>query len=261
LKGDAGNDILVGGFGFDTLDGGAGLDTADYTFYNGNTGVNLANGRVAFEANPGQFETLTSIEIVFTGNGDDLLSGSAQSEGLAGTGGRDDIWGYGGNDVLDGGADLDHLYGGTGNDDLDGGTGSDTLWGNEGTDILLGGEDEDFLFGEAGPDRLTVGGADEDWFIYLKASDSRPGTGRDTIYDFNPAENDLIDLSDIDADRSNNPGNDRFKFIGGHKFSGNGGELRYKNGVLQMDIDGHGKIDMQINLANSPALHRDDFSL
>ena len=262
LKGDAGNDILVGGFGFDTLDGGAGLDTADYRFYDGATQVNLATGRATFTANPGQYETLTSIEIVYTGAGADELRGSINADGLAGGDGGDHIYGEGGGDIIFGGfGQYDFLFGGDGDDEIEGQGGQDDIHGGSGIDLLTGGDGIDWIWGDAGADRL-IGGIDSDRFLYERISDSRAGAlRRDIIYDFSRAEIDTIDLSKIDADLSNNPGNDRFKFIGNHKFSGNGGEVRYSHGVLQMDIDGHGKVDMEIYLDNRPTLFKSDFDL
>ena len=64
-------------------------------------------------------------------------------------------------------------------------------------------------------------GADELCFLDITASHE----GRDTIFDFTSA--DKIDLSVIDA-KSNDPGNDAFRFIGTKGFSGKSGELRYK---------------------------------
>ena len=71
---------------------------------------------------------------------------------------------------------------------LDGGAGDDVLLGNDGNEILLGGSGEDVLFDGAGNDILT-GGADADLFII--------GGGDDRITDYNQAEGDIIDLSEL----------------------------------------------------------------
>ncbi|MEM5535922.1 Ig-like domain-containing protein, partial [Neptuniibacter pectenicola] len=73
------------------------------------------------------------------------------------------------------------------------GTGDDTLSAGDGDDVLIGGEGNDIL----------TGGAGEDLFVWSK---SDLGTGSapavDQITDFNTAENDVIDLSDVLSDGS-----------------------------------------------------------
>ena len=73
------------------------------------------------------------------------------------------------------------------------GTGDDTLSAGDGDDVLIGGEGNDIL----------TGGAGEDLFVLSK---SDLGTGSapavDQITDFNTAENDVIDLSDVLSDGS-----------------------------------------------------------
>ncbi|WP_276330736.1 type I secretion C-terminal target domain-containing protein [Lonsdalea britannica] len=88
----------------------------------------------------------------------------------------------GGNDTISGGSGNDILYGQGGNDNLDGGLGDDILYGGTGDDVLRGGVGNDTL----------IGGSGADTFVW-KAGD----TGFDTIKDFNPAEGDRIDLSDL----------------------------------------------------------------
>jgi hypothetical protein len=93
-----------------TADLGAG--TADVLDYFGSTAavtVNLGAGTAS------GFTSITGIEEVAGGAGNDTLTGSA---------GADSLWGEGGNDTLTGGIGVDTLTGGTGNDTfvLDGNT-------------------------------------------------------------------------------------------------------------------------------------------
>lgn len=90
--------------------------------------------------------------------GGDILSGTAESDSLAGGDGIDQINGYGGDDLLDGGSDDDHLYGGEGTDTILGGDGDDMAHGGQDDDTLLGGEGNDALHGNYGNDTL-LGGA------------------------------------------------------------------------------------------------------
>jgi Ca2+-binding RTX toxin-like protein len=91
---------------------------------------------------------------VDSGEGDDILTGSAGEETLNGGSGNDVINGGGGNDVLNGNDGDDTLNGGDGNDVLDGGNGNDLLSGGIGNDTLNGGQNNDTLNGEDGNDSL-----------------------------------------------------------------------------------------------------------
>ncbi len=119
-----------------------------------------------------------------------------------GTGEVDD-----GNDVLVGGTGDDELFGGTGDDELDGGTGDDLLVGGDGNDnALVGGDGDDELFGGTGDDELygengddlLVGGDGQDMLTGGSGDDTfvfGPGSGDDTITDFDLA-NDILSLTD-----------------------------------------------------------------
>jgi len=146
LQGGNGSDLLHGGLGNDNIDGGNGLDTVSYSYAapNGARGeteasgfgdvtVNLTNGLAS-----GAFgsDTLTGIENVIGGAGNDTLIGDAGSNALSGGGGNDLLQGEDGNDVLIlaegddtalGGAGRDQIVIGLGNATIDGGTGKDTL--------------------------------------------------------------------------------------------------------------------------------------
>jgi len=158
LSGGAGNDLLAGGMGADVLDGGAGIDTADYRTDTAGVTVDLVAGTgIGGEA---QGDTLTGIENLLGGAGNDTLTGD------------------GGDNYLDGGA------------------GNDTLYGGAGNDTLLGGAGDDILVGGLGDDTLT-GGAGRDSFVWRVGDGG--GTDTITDFQIDPAgtNTDVIDLSQL----------------------------------------------------------------
>ena len=102
LRGMGGDDVLTGYGGQDTFDGGLGSDTVDYSYQPASVSgiVNLGAGMAVF---PGFYtETLTSIENVWMGAGND---------NVAGDGGPNDLRGGPGDDTLNGGLGNDVIYG------------------------------------------------------------------------------------------------------------------------------------------------------
>lgn len=82
---------------------------------------------------------------IFSGN--DNMTGSGQSDTLAGFDGRDNISGAGAGDTILGGSGNDKLYGETGNDVVKGGKGNDLIDGGPGINTLTGNAGSDsFLF-------------------------------------------------------------------------------------------------------------------
>lgn len=141
--------------------------------------------------------------------------------------------------------------------------GEDTVRGGAGDDEVDGGADDDRLTGGLGADTQS-GGLGADAFIFLALSDStKKASGRDSILDFDSAENDTIDLSAIDAKKGG--GNQDFKFIKQQDFHDKKGELRYKlkNGdaLVEGDTNGDGKADFSIHIDGVSKLKALDFDL
>ncbi len=159
ISGDAGDDIIASGNGddqiwfagtadgFDTITGGAGADTIHARAANTNigirsiatvesitsdgfTGVRILGSPLNDVLNFSTV-TLTGIEAIDGGGGNDSLTGS---------GGDDVIIGRAGSDVVNGGAGVDILDGGAGNDAMNGGAGNDffRFFAGFGADTITG---------------------------------------------------------------------------------------------------------------------------
>lgn len=153
--------------------------------------IGVARGVITQPESPTDFLIVppgTSDEVIFAGDGDDIVS----------------LNGVVGDHFIDGGAGSDQIFSFTGDDTLDGGSGKDSLSGGEGNDILFGsfGDDiisglggDDFLQGDSGNDVLT-GDTGADTFAFDTGgkfvSDE---LGIDNITDFKSSEGDKIRLS------------------------------------------------------------------
>lgn len=170
LFGGAGSDLLIGGEGHDTLNGGAGRDTASYAGARRAVRVDLA---ITGPQKTGQGQdVLISIENLTGGRFNDRLSGDRFGNVLTGGAGHDYLEGRAGNDTLYGGAGIDRLYGGDGHDRLYGGSGSDRLFGGAGNDLLDGGEGQDWaIFLSGMPARIDL----------RNTRPQQTGEGRDTL--------------------------------------------------------------------------------
>ncbi len=124
----------------------------------------------------------------------DVLFGSKGSDLMFGGDSNDKIYGNKGSDKLYGGQGNDKIYGGDGRDLIFGGFGKDVLVGGIGNDTLIGASGDDILVGGGGVDVLN-GGDGSDVFKFIGIS----GTNQDIIIGFNASQNDIIDLSKIDA--------------------------------------------------------------
>lgn len=97
---------------------------------------------------------------------------------------------------------IENAEGGSGNDTINGNDVANFLIGNNGDDTINGYAGNDTIQGGEGKDELT-GGAGADIFKFLSRLNADGDTiidaDGDTITDFNPAQGDKIDLSNIDA--------------------------------------------------------------
>lgn len=138
---------------------------------------------------------------------------------------------------------------------------NNTLTGTDTSNALRGFDGSDHLIGAGGRDWLT-GGAGKDYFEFTKATDSTYGSGSDVISDFSQLDNDVIDLSDIDAIQWNTSSYDSFAFIGTAEFT-EAGQLRYEtnngNATVYSDLDGDGIADIEIQLLGVTTLDASDF--
>ncbi|MEM7746829.1 MAG: calcium-binding protein, partial [Pseudomonadota bacterium] len=203
LLGESGNDLLIGGSGNDSLDGGSDFDTADYSATTSGVIVDLAAG-TATGTEIGS-DTITSVERVLGGSGNDTLGGSTGADTLEGGAGADTLNGLAGNDTIilsvanfasvDGGIDQDTLQL-DGSLNLDFGTLSGTIAGIEAIDLntsntntlSLNEQDVINLSGDANTDFTSA------------AATQIPGT------QINTSENILIDGNAADSVNLNSNG-------------------------------------------------------
>lgn len=207
LTGTAFDDVLVGGAGNDTLSGGSGIDTASYS--GSTTGVKVSLGVTkAQDTVAAGKDTLTGIENLIGGAGNDALTGSATANRIDGGAGNDVLLGLGGADAL---------VGGSGADSLTGGAGADGLWGGTGADRF-----------------------------FLTALSDSSTTASDTIWDFNPGEGDRIDLSALDAITGGK--DQAFTLVSGFSHSAGQLTVTTEGGhyLLQGDVTGDGLADFSM---------------
>ena len=174
LRGESGNDWLEGGLGLDTFEGGEGYDTVDFTYSAGNWTVNLSGiiddpndiGIMGTASAGGGAESISDVENVTMGSGNDHVTGSSRrnelsgndgNDTLIGLGGVDTLYGGAGHDVIDGGDQPDLMYGEAGNDTLIGGAHHDEIYGGIGTDTIDGGDGNDSIWGQDGNDTINGG--------------------------------------------------------------------------------------------------------
>lgn len=175
--------VFISGFGNNVIDGNWGTDTAVFES-NAAVNVNLFFG-IADRGVEG-FDSLTDIENVETGNGNDTVIGSSADNEIDTGNGADFINAYVGDDTVVAGSNNDTVDGGYGDDQIFGGFGGDSLYGNDGDDTVDGGSGADSIRGGEGEDLLT-GGSFGDTFIYEEGDH-----GLDTITDFNLASDKIF---------------------------------------------------------------------
>lgn len=191
INGRGGVDGLEGGKGNDLIDGGAGFDAAFYEEKTTPLVVTLKGAQKSEVRVGGVVEdTIRNVEGIFSGRGDDRLTGDGKSNVLAGSFGNDKLVGGGGNDVLTGERGVDVLTGGTGSDTFffetaPSGTEIDTV-----TDFKAGRDHILMLtpvFKKLGPDgtlnpdffRLGAKAVDENDYIVYNAANGRLFYDRD----------------------------------------------------------------------------------
>jgi Ca2+-binding RTX toxin-like protein len=291
LYGNEFHDTLIGGAGADKLSGGGGQDVVDYSNSPAAVSIDLiANTGVGGDAQ-GDYNFGNIDDVIGSAFGDTVTGDEAPNR-LLGHGGDDELYGNEGNDILVGRAGADKLMGSSGQDladysnspagvvadllnktgqygdaagdygfgsieDLTGSAFGDTLLGDSAANRLIGGAGDDELIGRGGADTL-IGGSGPDQFIYLSSDDSPIGAS-DIIDDFNAAQNDKIDLYDIDTSTQTG-GDQAFSFIGGGAFTGIAGQLRFAGGFVEGDITGDGGADFRIQV-NVASLSGNDFIL
>jgi Ca2+-binding RTX toxin-like protein len=224
LSGGGGDDIISGGFGADTIDGGDGFDFVSYATEDARIKLDLLG--------KGRAKGEAAEDQIFN------------IEGIIGTSFNDTLKGDQGANILRGGAGNDRLVGRKGDDTLDGGSGDDQLLSGKGVDVLTGGD-----------------GADV--FMFRGARWSRPDE-TDVITDYSLVEQDLIDLSRIDAARGIG-GNQAFTFIGDDAFTGQRGalrsEIRGETTIIQADRNGDGAADFELLLLGAHEITAASFLL
>ncbi len=124
VYGGAGNDSILSGLGNESMYGDTGIDTIDHRAFNGDYAYSFATGLTNYGG-----ELYTGFEVVFMGDGNDTVTGSA---------GDETIYGGLGDDHLDGGLGGfgDRVYGGEGNDTIVASTGPGVLDGGNGIDLI-----------------------------------------------------------------------------------------------------------------------------
>ena len=116
IQGGGGNDAIRGAGGNDTIDGGPGFDTV---YFDGLSSDMTANLQTQTLGGAASGTTITNVEGVISGSGNDTLIGFTSAPSYLGGGPGNDI-----------------LIGGTGNDQENGGTGHDIIYGTLGADFL-----------------------------------------------------------------------------------------------------------------------------
>jgi len=242
--GNEGNDILYGGDGNDKLGGGVGDDR-------------IFAGSGDDEAWGGD-----GIDIILGDDGNDTIGGNSGDDRLLGGDGNDTVYGGDGRDRLDGNDGDDLVYGQSGNDIVSGGLGDDKLFGGDGSDVIRGGEGSDEIFAGEGRDIIEGGGgADQlkgwekvsavDVFVFDEGDSGLQGSATDTVFGFESGI-DKIDLTSIDG----------LAFIDGETFDGSGqGQVLFDGDFVQVDVNGNGVSDMDIELMWVNEVRSSDFML
>lgn len=222
-------------------------------------------------------------DTVLGGAGSDMIAVQTFQSLYLGEGGNDRFFSVGWQNRFDGGAgrdlisfaprDDDFTQGGSGvTVDLAQGlaqTGANRFEELISIEDVIGTRVGDVIAGSGAANRITGGlGFDEmagrggaDTFVYRGRAEAPVNAQAiDLIDDFTRAQGDKVDLSAIDAN-TGLAGNQAFRFIGGGAFSGQAAELRFAGQILSGDINGDGRADFRIGLADVASMLASDFLL
>ena len=207
IIGGGGNDIIRGLGGNDTIDGGLGTDTATFSEAVGNISVNLGAMTVSYTDpnNHGSSSTLTSIETIVTGSGNDYFTVGGVGQTLtldAGTG-TDTIDFSSQNVALT--ADMtstatgnfgtytftnnsfENLLSGSGSDTITGTAVANIIFGGNGTDTINAGSGDDYVddsnttFASNNSNVINLAGGDDTVAVNVATNTLDGGTGTDTL--------------------------------------------------------------------------------
>lgn len=175
---DGDDTIVVNGAG-DTIDGGLGFDDVRFTTTVDVT-INLSTDITDIA---GTIGSITSIDQVETGTGNDSIVGDAGNNILNGGEGNDSLDGLAGNNTLLGGGGNDQIVGRAGNDNIQGNDGNDVIQTGTGVDTVDGGDGNDIiLLGDLNGDTADGGaGFDAIQFNFLQSVNFDLATGIATL--------------------------------------------------------------------------------
>lgn len=158
LRGTADGQLLSGGPGVDTIDGGGG-ERQVVSFKEATAPVTADLGADGAMGPEGEQDTVSGVDGVIGGRGDDMLTGDARDNDIDGGAGDDTIVAGEGDDDIEARAGTDRVDAGDGDDDigdsrnrsaagavLDGGAGSDEIKTRDSGAAVIGGEDGDSIF-------------------------------------------------------------------------------------------------------------------
>jgi Ca2+-binding RTX toxin-like protein len=258
IQGGAGDDRISVNGGSNVIDGGIGNDYVSIGGVVADLTIDL-NVTTAQNYSSAGTLTLTNVENISGGWGNDVITGNDAANfinGMYGTnvlnggGGDDTIWTYGLNNTLDGGVGNDSLWsrGQDFNDTLNGGDGNDTLLGGH---ILNGGSGNDNLAGD-----IMTGGTGADVF-----QGENVFQGNLTVTDFSRVEGDHFDFSWLSATAG------PLNFVGYAAFNSTVGhnEVHVVTGagfqLIEMDFNGDHVADYSVHVNGSTPLIVSDFIL
>ena len=156
IVGTAADEDIQAGAGYDSVTAGAGNDTANggagQSYLRGDDGNDSLLGGADFDDLNGNMGNDT----ISTGAGEDYCVGGKDNDSLSGGADYDLVYGNLGDDTCNGDDGNDIVRGGQGNDVVNGGAGNDFVSGDKGDDTMIGGTGADSFhtFGDAGIDRV-----------------------------------------------------------------------------------------------------------